>query len=354
MGETKPKWETVTTQPVVLELTDPRWVAFVASRPEALVFHHPLWAATISESYGYRAFAAAVVGRGEEVVAGIPAIEVGFGPRKKWVSLPFTDYCPPLLGDGCDEEAFSREMDSLRSSAGVSRFEVRSLLPQPPARAGATSLMHRLSLESSEAAVFSRLHRNQVQRNIRRAEREGVRVRRGESETDLTRVFYQLHVLTRRRLGVPVQPRRYFEVLWRRMLDGGLGFVLIAELDDVPLAAAVFLTYNGLTVYKYGASDHERWEARANHLVFWEAIRWSCRNDYHTFDFGRTDFQDEGLRGFKSRWGTIEREMRYSVISEHATKPSRGEVPSVLRSFIKTTPPFVTRAIGEALYRYTA
>jgi CelD/BcsL family acetyltransferase involved in cellulose biosynthesis len=308
----------------------------------------------IGESYGYRALAAATITPGGEVASGIPVVEVGAGPRKRWVSLPFTDYCQPLRGEGVDPDGYLNQMNWLRRRAGARRFEIRSVLPQPPARPGAACYVHSLALESNEQAVFARLHRNQVQRNIRRAEREGVRVRRGEVETDLTRVFYHLHVLTRRRLGVPVQPRRYFELLWRRILTEGMGFVLIAELGDAAVAAAVFLTFNGVTVYKYGASDDEQWKARANHLIFWEAIRWSCQNGYHTFDFGRTGMHDCGLREFKSRWGTTEQEMRYSVISDSATRPPRDELPHALRTFIRTSPPFVTRALGEALYRYTA
>ena len=35
-----------------------------------------------------------------------------------------------------------------------------------------------------------------------------------------------------------------------------------------------------------------------------------------TFDFGRTDPDDTGLREFKSRWGTEEGVLTYSVLSD--------------------------------------
>ena len=52
----------------------------------------------------------------------------------------------------------------------------------------------------------------------------------------------------------------------------GHGFVLVAEHESVPVAAAVFLRHNGTVIYKYGASDDAAWAVRPNHAIFWRAI----------------------------------------------------------------------------------
>ena len=36
-----------------LSLFDPRWVDFVQTHPQALIFHRPAWAEMIASSYGY-------------------------------------------------------------------------------------------------------------------------------------------------------------------------------------------------------------------------------------------------------------------------------------------------------------
>ena len=41
---------------------------------------------------------------------------------------------------------------------------------------------------------------------------------------------------------------------------------------------------------------------------------WGCENDYSTFDFGRTESGNEGLREFKRGWGTDETTLSYAVI----------------------------------------
>ena len=79
-----------------------------------------------------------------------------------------------------------------------------------------------------------------------------MRVVRGESAADVE-TFYRLHLQTRRRLGVPVQPRRFFALLLERVIRTGLGFVLTAHRDNVPVAGALFCAWNGTVMCKYSA-----------------------------------------------------------------------------------------------------
>jgi CelD/BcsL family acetyltransferase involved in cellulose biosynthesis len=338
---------------VLRPLQDLRWSAFVANHGSALPFHHPSWAAMLAECYRFRAFCLTVDDHAGQILAGLPVVEVYRRGRPAWVSLPFTDECPPLVIPGAGIELAGR-LDEVRRAFGVRRLEVRAELRGEGVQRHDAFLSHRLALDRSEDEVFAALHSNQVRRNIRRAERAGVKVRLGQAEADVTEVFYRLHLRTRHRLGVPVQPLRYFRLLWQRFLEPGLGAVIIAELGGVPIAAGVFLAYGETCVYKYGASDERHLDARPNHLLFWEAIRWAMAQGCRTFDFGRTDLADNGLREFKSRWGTVERECVYSVLADRPIRAGGGGVPPPLRSAIRRGPMFVPRVLGELLYRRTA
>jgi lipid II:glycine glycyltransferase (peptidoglycan interpeptide bridge formation enzyme) len=211
---------------------------------------------------------------------------------------------------------------------------------------------HELALESDARAVFRRFRPSQVQRNIRRAEREGVQIRRADSRRDVSELFYALHVTTRRRQGVPVQPRRFFALLWDLVIDRGLGFVSLAHKHGRTVAGAVFLVWNKTIIYKYGASDAGYWSLRPNHLIFWDAIEWACENDMQTFDLGRTDFENEGLRRFKSGWGATESPLVYATIGEAPRDGSRRHATALMRPVLTHGPPWLCRAIGALLYRY--
>jgi CelD/BcsL family acetyltransferase involved in cellulose biosynthesis len=339
---------------VLRPITDPQWGSFVDSHGAALPFHHSWWAATLAECYGFQAFSLTFDDEAGRILAGVPVIEVRrMRGRPRWVSLPFTDNCPPLT-TGQDGTWLGRNLDEARRAFGARRFEVRDELHGPGVHPGGTYLTHHLSLERSDEELLASFHASQVRRNIRRAEKAGVQIRAGTTERDVTAAFYGLHVRTRRRLGVPVQPARYFRLLWRRIIEPGHGTVLIAELAGRPIAAAIFLTSEGTCVYKYGASDERKWNARPNHLLFWTAIRWSAARGCRTFDFGRTGHGDEGLREFKSRWGTVERQLSYSVLADSAPRAGGVAVPSLVGSVIRHSPVVVPRALGEVLYRYTA
>lgn len=339
---------------VLRPIHDPRWSSFVACHDSALPFHHPAWASLVAESYGMRACCLALHDETGAMIAGLPVVEVRrLRGGSRWVSLPFTDYCPPLVRGGTEVDITAR-LDAARRAFGVQTLEVRAELPGEQASSDGTFLVHELRLTGSEKQIFATLHANQVRRNIRRAERAGVTVRKGTAEIDLTGIFYGLHTRTRHRLGIPVQPRRYFGLLWRRIVEPGHGVLLIAEREGLPVAAAVFLASAGVCVYKYGASDERHWSVRPNHVLFWEAIRWAGARGCRTFDFGRTDLDDQGLRDFKSRWGTLERRWSYSVLSDRPVRGGRAGVPASVRSAIRHSPAMVPRVLGELLYRYAA
>jgi CelD/BcsL family acetyltransferase involved in cellulose biosynthesis len=339
-----------------MELTDPRWGDFVTKHPAATPFHHPDWARLVASCYGFRAFALAINDVTGNLQAGLPVVEVRhFHGKAKWVSLPFTDYCPPLVSTREEEAQLVSALGRESGAAGVRRVEVRSPLAGS-AVSDRTALRHLLALEGGPATVYAGFHPSQVKRSIRRAEREGLTVRRATRPEDLVGTFYRLHLLTRRRQGVPVQPRRFFRLLWDRAIGAGLGSVLIVDAPDRPIAAAVFLAWNRTVIYKFGASDASAWSLRPNHLLFWHAIRTACEQGYRWFDFGRTDAGQEGLRNFKRSWGAAEEPLAYGVLggTPQPASAKEGMAAQMLAPAIRHGPLLLCRAAGEALYRYTA
>ena len=339
------------------DLDDNAWLELVAGDPDAQPFHHPAWARVLAECYRFRAFGLALADANGRLIAGVPVVErPGLLGGRRWISLPFTDSCPPLVGGNRLLQArLEAEIDAARQRAGVGVVELRTTPASDYAFAFDVGLRHTLELNRDPETVYSRFKPKQVRHAIRYAERSGVIVAEAEREEELSGTFYALQTATRRRLGVPVQPRRYFSLLWRRIVEPGLGFVLVARIGDRPVAAAVFLAWKGTVVYKYSASDATAWSLRPNNAVLWHAIRWACENGYSTFDLGRTDRANEGLSAFKRGWGAEEVSLTYAAIGKAAAgRPGVGRVAGLARAVIRHSPPFVCRALGTMLYRYAA
>lgn len=336
----------------ILDVGSEEWMQFVSDRQDANPFHHPAWASLLAECYGYRPFAFALVGAGG-VRRGLPVMEVrGLLGGRRWVSLPFTDHCSPL--------AAPDELDALASAIvhasvaeKVAQLEIRSPLETPAMTRRAEAVVHRLELDPDPERVRAGF-RSAVRRSIRKAEREGVEIREAASEADIAERYYELHLRNRKRQGTPVQPRRFFRLLWRRLLEPGLGYGLLAYVEGVPVAGAIFLDWNGTVIYKYGASNPQYQALRPNNLLFWHAIRRASEQGRRTLDFGRTDFENEGLRAFKSSWGASEEPLVYSGVGIE-TSAAAGRARGLAGLAIRRSPTTVVcRAVGEAFYRYAA
>jgi CelD/BcsL family acetyltransferase involved in cellulose biosynthesis len=329
--------------------TDERWPAFCAAQAGANIFHHPFWSGLLAECYGYRPFLLAVTQSNGQITAGLPVTQMDhLLTGRRWVALPFSDHCQPLRQDA---ESLSCLMDGIRSQASdrhISQVEIRWESAFHPLDSGC--VLHRMPLHPDVHMVtqgFHAMHR----RNIKTALNRGVQIRWGRDASAVAQ-YYRLHLLTRRKQGVPIQPRRFFDLLGRRLIASGLGFILLAYHEDECIAGAVFLHWGGTLMYKYGASSEDRLGLRPNNLIFSTAIQWGCENGCTVFDLGKTDRENEGLRQFKSRWGAEETDLCYSTVQPvKKARASESRLKNAMQAVIRRSPPLVCRAAGEVLYR---
>jgi CelD/BcsL family acetyltransferase involved in cellulose biosynthesis len=336
-------------------IADPRWDAFLARAPRANAFHHPAWLELLRRSYGYPIQALCLVDEAGAIRAGLPIALVGGGVRRpRLASLPFSDECVPLTAPTDDPLVIAEltdALDGLRRRLGLP-LEVRGpLAPAAEAQVVDRYHQHDIALEPDFDAVVERFRRrSQLMRGVRRAEREGLTVER-RTDAGALADFYRLHLATRHRQGVPTQPRSFI-LRFADLFERGLGFVLVVRDGDRPIAAAVFLAFNGTLVYKYGASDASALGKRPNNLLFLEAIRWGCAAGMHTLDLGRTDIGHESLREFKLSWGAEERTLEYHQLADRRRETEGMGLAHRVAPLIRRSPPVVGRLVGAALYRY--
>lgn len=336
---------------VRVPIDDSSWGEFVSSHPSATPFHLPAWATLLADCYHFEAFVLALRETEGKTVGGVPivAVRLPFG-RLRWVSLPFSDCCPVLVRPHVSVEDAARLLADYARSRHVHDLEIRSGLPPAtdlhPVEVG---YRHVLLLPRDPADLHPhrnfRQHRNQ-------ATKAGLQVTRGSAPADID-AFYRLHTLTRRRHGVPVQPRRLFGLISDRLFAGGNGFVATATQNGTVLAACLYLTHNGTIVAKYAASDPSRPETGAAHLIHWEVMSASCADGYRTYDLGRSDPGAEGLRTYKTRIGAEESPLVYTHTASQRPRKHRPSV-GVSQRLISNSPSWVCRALGEAFYRWTA
>jgi len=100
---------------------------------------------------------------------------------------------------------------------------------------------HQIELESSEELQVRKL-RGSTRRNIQRADREEVEIQHLDS-LDAMDIFYSPHCRTRRRYGLPPQPRRFFHLIHKYLIDPGSLFTSLARFTSKWIAGSVSLRF---------------------------------------------------------------------------------------------------------------
>ena len=123
----------------------------------------------------------------------------------------------------------------------------------------------------TEAEVFASFH-PQWRRNVRAAERTGVRVWR--AGPDQLPVFHRLYLETARRDAFAPRPLAYFERMFEILGQRDDGIRLyFAGVDGVASAAASTVRLGRHAWFGYGASADTRRELRASNAVQWRMMR---------------------------------------------------------------------------------
>jgi len=335
-------------------LKDARWDEFVRRHPHSSVFHSSAWLRALQRSYLYEPFVLTASAPGEDLDNGIAFCRIeSFVTGRRAISLPFSDHCEPLVSAQEMLEPLLNSVTAYFRSENLRYIEMRPLTsPQSMAcfRGFRQFWWHTVDLRRDPADIFRALHKDCVQRKIRRAERESLLEESGRSEHLLAK-FYDLLVLTRRRHGLVPQP-----ITWFRHLIGCFGDALtirVVSKGGRPVAAILTLRHKSVIVYKYGCSDPSCYQLGGVQYLLWRTIQDAHHQGIRELDLGRTDYDDSGLAQFKDRWGSTRSTLTYwRTSTQGGAATSRSSIVRTARVLLPHMPDTVLTALGRILYRH--
>lgn len=109
---------------------------------------------------------------------------------------------------------------------------------------------------------------------IKRAQRDGVTIRRVEATEAHCRTFYDLLAATAEG-SFRIRNYDYYKSFWQRYADAGLGQLFFADYDGQVVAGAFAISFGAKSTYKDGASIRERTAYGASHLLQWDVMCWA-------------------------------------------------------------------------------
>lgn len=340
-------------------LTDSRWDELVSRHRSASIFHTSDWLAALQRTYGYEPLAFTTCGPREPLTNALVCCVVrSWITGSRLVSLPFSDHCDIMVNSTLDLEELLANLSEDIAGKYYEYAEIRPTtncwdpqLNHASLRPSETFYLHRLSLDVPLDSLFGNLHKNCIQRKIRRAEKEQLVYERGRSES-LLHKFYGLLLRTRRRHCLPPQP-----LFWFRNLIESMGENLTIRLvsnDGCPLAGMLTISHGSTLTYKYGCSDERFHSLGGVPFLFWQTIQEAKNSGMKEVDLGRTEPNQRGLVEFKDRLGASRTELTYWRCT--GSKPSQPVRPAWQRSVAKAifsgVPDPILVASGRFLYKH--
>lgn len=329
------------------------WNDLILTMPNHSFFHTSEWSQVLWKSYRYEPFYF-VDFEGEDVQSILPVMGVNSPiTGKRGVSLPFSDYCEPLINNANLFQPLLDHIIDFGRKEGWKYLELRggsNYLNNEPASESFCG--HVIDLTCGTEKLFNRLKAS-LRRDIRRAERDGIIIEITTSTDSIKRFFY-LNCLTRREHGLPPQPYSFFKNFHKTILSSNKGFVATATYKSRIISASVFLLSGKNVIYKYNASDKLFGHLNSNKFAMWTSIDWCCKNGYDNIYLGRTDIGHDGLRRFKNGWNAKEYNISYHKYSftNHVFKQAETKIPHHLNGIIQRLPISVLQVIGSLLYRH--
>lgn len=340
---------------IIDPLTDARWDDLVARHPRASAFHRRGWLEALKQTYGYEPFVLTSASAGETLTDGIVACRI-----KSWltgariVSLPFADHCDPLDSDPGSRQLLSKRLIEECTRQHCKYLEVRPLEesanPGNEFQSTESFYFHELDLRPGLEQLFKSLHKDSIQRKIRRAEKEQLSYEVGSTE-EFIATFYNLLLITRRRHHLPPQPINWFRNLAKHMGDALR--IRVARKNGAPVATLLTLRHGSNIIYKYGCSDGAFHQLGGMPFLFWKLIEEGKATGAECLDFGRSEMENEGLVAFKDKFGTTKRTLTYYRYPQTTKQAAHSWGDSILaRKMFSILPDGVLSAAGKILYRH--
>lgn len=393
---------------------DPRWLDFLTSHRDALIYHHPGWLTALEEEYGRKCIALACEGEDGRVYGILPLLPTrGFPLRlsrnrvgKRLSSLPRTPLAGPLAANDEAMTLLLRAAIERIREAGNVQLELKTTLPNleklipelqcvrwrdtyvrglPTNDLPSTDVIGSpgrvvrpcLTCESCRTMTFGKARDNhQVRWAANKAKKQGLALRTAADEAEL-RAWYKLYLRVMRRNVVPPRSIRFFRQLWRELVPPGHMELVLVETGETIAApssgnagleqtlntvetrgGSILLQYGRTVFWAFTGSDEQHAMLHATDLTLWHCLHHSCLQGYDHFDLGEVAESHPELSQFKAKWGTLRQPMyRYyyppcPYQEETAGAHEPGFLVFAAASIWRRLPLSVIARLGDWIFSY--
>jgi FemAB-related protein (PEP-CTERM system-associated) len=328
-----------------------KWDEFVLTHAQGTPFHQTAWMRVMEKTYGYRPhyFHAE---RDGQITGVAPSFLVS-----NWISgrclmsVPFAVYGGVCAADPETERALVERLEQVADEQCVEYLEFRDRAGELRAgyHANTRYASFTLPLIPETDKLYASLPKD-VRYMIRKAEKAGLKVRRGFDQLDS---FYELMTVNLRRLGTPAFPKALFENLVREF-NSQIDLTLVYQGGKPVAGGMSFFFRDWMQPYYIGSLEEAKTMA-ANDFLWWKLMQQAAERGCATFDFGRSK-KLSGNFEFKKKWNPRIESLNYQVrLFRRADVPNFSPANpkfEMAANLWKKMPLGLTRVFGPRVVRW--
>lgn len=294
---------------ITTKVTENKWKEFLESADSATIYHTPEWKEILEKSFGYKPCYLFAKTESDEIVGMLPLFYIKSKlTGNRLCSVPFSHICGPI-GDETAVNLLINEGVSLYKNLKAEYLEIRDYCDFNGFQSQNAFSTYILELSSNIEEVWRKLDKGSVRWAIKKSQKSGVSVGVTRNIEDL-KEFYELNCMTKKEIGVPGHPWKFFKNLFTLLSD--YVSIYVAKYNDETIAGGLIEYFKNTVSYGYSAADPGYLKLHPYNAFIWKSIEDACSNGYKYYDFGRTSYDNVGLINFKKRWGTVEKKLYYS------------------------------------------
>lgn len=273
------------------------------------IYCTPEWKKFLENTFGYKPYYLFAIDERGKIIGLLPLFYVKSKlTGNRLCSVPFSHICGTIGNVATSKDLVEKGID-LFNDLNADILEIREYMEFDGFQHTNTFFTHTLELSSSIGNVWQRLDKGSVRWAIKKSQQRGITVETTKIIEDI-KEFYELNCETKREIGVPCHPWKFFKNLFNFMGDNVSLYV--AKSNNEIIAGGIMEYYKDTVIYGYGAADSNHLDLYPYNAFIWKSIEDASKNGYIYYDFGRTSYANYGLINFKKRWGTIEKKLYYS------------------------------------------
>ena len=284
------------------------WRHLLESEGNATIYHTPEWKNFLEATFPYTPRYLFSQNDAGELTGLLPLFQIeGMMGGSRLSSTPFAHDCGPIGQKKVCDELVHAALD-LCNELQLKNLEIRGNGFEGKFNEVNNFSTYILPLSQNIPDVWKRLDKGSTRWAITKATKSNVTVESTRNTEDL-REFYELNCLTKKELGVPCHPLKFFKNLFTIFGDNAVLYV--ARHDTRIIGGGVMLRFKDAVLYGYGGADPKCRNFNPYNAFIWRSIEDACNAGYKIFNFGRTSYDNTGLIQFKKKWGTVEKKLYY-------------------------------------------